>query len=117
MGRLLKKAGGQGGHARMLVAQFDGVVRDGATFQLTGQPSELHDEDMVLFSCSDGSTSGINVEEDANGLCAHIRFEPAVSFRIGLDKLGNGVYAFRPAPHHIELRPQLGPQGAGEKIV
>jgi hypothetical protein len=100
----------------MLVADFDGFVRDGATFQLKDCWTDLDDGDIVMFNYPDGAGAGINVEEDDRGLCAHIAFEPLLSFRIGLKSLGNGTYAFHPAPHHIELRPSLGPTGKGEKI-
>jgi hypothetical protein len=116
MARVLKTVGANHKHARLLCADFNGLVRDGAIFQLKGQPSELRDGDMVMFNHADEVATGINVEEDEKGLCAHISFEPMVSFRVGLENLGEGAYAFRPASHHIELRPSLGPAGKGEKI-
>lgn len=117
MARLLGTPGSNGGHANLLIAEFDGFVRHGATFQLKHPSSELRDGDMVMFNYPDGIGAGINVEEDERGLCAHINFEPMVSFRIGLSNLGNGLYAFCPEPHHVELRPDLGPSGTGEKLA
>lgn len=100
----------------MLPAKFDGLVRDGASFELAGAYGELHDGDMVLFVHPDGTGSGLNVSSDAEGLHSLITFTPWLHLRIGLEALGKGVYMFRPADHHIETWPALGSDGPGLKI-
>ncbi len=114
MGRILKRAGSPG-HARMMVADFDGLVRDGATFKLRGSSTELADGDLVAFNYPEGIGAGLTVEEDEEGLHSLVRFGPAISLRIGLEALGGGSYAFRPASHHIQLWPELGESGTGAK--
>lgn len=116
MARLLKTPGSSEPRARMLFADFDCLVRDGATFQLNGSWTELHDGDMVMFSYPNGVGPGINVEEDERGLCAHITVEPLMSFRIGLEKVADAKYAFRPDKHHTKILPALAEGGAGVQI-
>lgn len=100
----------------MLTAKFDGFVREGASFDLAGAYGELHDGDMVFFVSPDGTGSGLNVSSDDEGLHSLITFSPWLHLRIGLEPLGNGTYAFRPAAHHIETWPALGCNGQGLKI-
>jgi hypothetical protein len=115
MTRLLKTPGSPAPSATMHGAEFYGLVRDGATFRLT-RPADLRDGDMVLFNYPDGLGSGIHVEEDARGLCAHIQFHPSMSLRIGLEPLADGEYAFRPDAHHMQMIPALADSGAGVSI-
>ncbi|WP_299425925.1 hypothetical protein [Sphingomonas bacterium] len=112
MARLLKVRGAYG-HARMLAADFDGRLKDGASFRLRGSADGIADGDLIAFFYPDGVGAGICVEEDDDGLCAHVRAAPSMSFRIGIDDLGDRVFAFRPAPQHLALIPQLRADGAG----
>jgi hypothetical protein len=114
MGRILKTRGTPG-MARMLVADFQGGVKEGATFGLVGSQTSLHDGDLVAFRYPDGLRAGITVEEDEDGLFCFISFEYA-NIRIGLEAQGNGCYAFRPAAHHLELWPKLAAAGEGIPI-
>jgi len=116
MARLLKTPGSVGKPAMLRVADFDGLVRDGATFQLKAPAGELHDGDMLMFNYPDGLGAGINVEEDKDGLCTYIAFEPMFNFQIGLEKVADGQYAFRPQPQHIQIIPALAATGAGVPI-
>lgn len=102
--------------ARMLVADFDGQLRDGATFQLSRSHLELRDGDMIIFNYPNGPTTGINVESDADGLHSIIQLTPWAALRIGLEARGDGVYAFRPAPHHFEILPALDAAGLGVRL-
>lgn len=115
MGRILKTPGSPGA-ARMMVADFDGYVRDGATFKVLGSHTSLEDGDLLAFNYPEGLAAGINVSEDAQGLHSIMNFGHSRFLRIGLEPLGDGTYAFRPAPHHMELWPELAADGQGAKI-
>lgn len=112
MARILKTRGTPGA-ARMLVAEFEGAVRDGATFALVGSQTVLRDGDLVAFRYSDGIRAGITIQEDEEGLFCFISFGGAYNIRIGLESQGRGTYAFRPAPHHLQLWPMLTARGEG----
>lgn len=115
VGRILKTPGSRGA-ARMMVADFDGYVRDGATFKVVGSHPLLHDGDLLAFNYPEGLAAGISVSEDAQGLHSLIGFGPSTFLRIGLEPLGDGEYAFRPATHHMELWPELAADGQGARI-
>src|SRR5438309_1416924 len=112
MARILKTVGSPGA-ARMLVADFQGGVKDGATFALRGSQKNLRDGDIVAFCYPDGVRAGITVQEDEEGLFCFISFATAYTIRIGLEAQDEGVYAFRPAPHHLQLWPMLNAAGDG----
>ncbi len=115
MARILKTRGAPGA-ARLLVADFDGYVRDGATLKLRGRPSALRDGDLIAFRHGSEMSAGISISEDAQGLHSLIGFGPSMFLRIGLEAQGDGVYAFRPAPHHMDILPELAAAGAGAKV-
>lgn len=115
MGRFLKTRGWPGA-ARMLIAGFDGFVRDGATFELRGSQRSVNDGDLIAFDYPDGLAAGISVAEDDDGLYSLVSLGPHRSLRIGLEALGPGIYAFRPARRHVEMWPELSAKGAGAKI-
>lgn len=113
MARLLKTRGSEGA-GRLLAAEFDGLVRDGATLKLRGSERILQDGDIILFRSADGGvSSGINVGVDAEGLHAVLWIRPWAHLRFGLEPVGDGVYAFRPAHQHMEMFPELKATGAG----
>lgn len=111
MARLLRTADSLAA-ARLTSADFNGPIRDGAAFQLRGSYRTLYDGDMVLFRGPEGARDGINVDADENGLFASVQFSPWASLRIGLEAVGEGIYVFRPAPHHMEIFPELRAAGA-----
>lgn len=113
MARLLKVRGSEGA-ARLLGADFDGLLRNGAKLKLRGADRMLHDGDIILFKSADGDVSpGINVGLDAEGLHSFLWIRPWAHLRIGLQALGDGVYAFRPERQHMEMFPELRADGAG----
>ncbi len=97
----------------MLVAECDGLIRDGAVFRLMGTIQVLDEGDMVLFRNGGELGSGLCVNADEQGLHAMISFTPWMTFRIGLEASDDGVYVFRPAPQHMEIRPELRADGDG----
>lgn len=115
MARLLKTRGAEGA-ARLLVAECDGLIRDGSELILTSAIQDLYDGDMVLFRSGGELGAGICVSADEDGLHSMISFTPWRTFRIGLEALGEGVFAFRPAPHHMEICAELRADGAGVRI-
>lgn len=115
MGRILKTPGSIGA-ARMMVAEFDGYVRDGATFKVLGSQTSLRNGDLLAFNYPEGLAAGISISEDAQGLHSLIGFGPSTFLRIGLEPLGGGEFAFRPAAHHMELWPELAAGGEGARI-
>jgi hypothetical protein len=115
VGRILKTPGSIGA-ARMMVAEFDGYVRDGVTFKVLGSHTSLRDGDLLAFNYPEGLAAGISISEDAQGLHSIVGFGPSRFLRIGLEPLGGGTYAFRPAAHHMELWPELRAGGAGAQI-
>ena len=96
MGRLLKPLGSDGPHGRITTAEFDGILRDGATFSA----EEVRGGDMILFKGPNGISSGINVSSDEEGLHSMIDVTGKI-LRIGIEHVGNGVYAFRPTSSRL----------------
>jgi hypothetical protein len=115
MARLLKTRGSPGA-SRLLVAEFDGLVKDGATFRLRGPHVALRDGDLIAFKYPDELAAGITVSEDSEGLHSLVNFGSGAFLRIGLEALGERGYALQPAAHHIELWPELTSHGTGIKI-
>ena len=112
MARMLKTPGSNGGHAQIKAAEFDGILRDGATFKID---SVIADGDMILFKGPNGISSGINLGSDHQGLHALINIHNMM-LRIGIEQIAPGMYAFRPAPQHIILIPALAENGEGVPI-
>ena len=100
----------------MLVAECNGLIRDGADFRLMSAIQVLDDGDMVLFRSGGELRPGLCVSADEEGLHSMISFTPWMTFRIGLESSGDGVYVFRPAPQHMEICPELRADGDGLRL-
>jgi hypothetical protein len=111
MARLLETCGSEG-MARLLTADFDGPIRDGAELKLRGSDRILRDGDMIIFKGFDEQIS-VGIDADAQGLHSFLQVRPWAHLRIGLEPLGDGAYAFRPETQHLEMFPELRSSGAG----